>query len=56
MGNEAAILVLGERNLFWFRDSGSLKLEKRLQYNPCCFHVYVTGKFLTELVVYKIVF
>uniref|UniRef100_A0A1B6CDQ0 Protein PTHB1 n=1 Tax=Clastoptera arizonana TaxID=38151 RepID=A0A1B6CDQ0_9HEMI len=42
MGNEAAILVLGEKNLFWFQDDGSLKFEKRLQYNPFCFHVYVT--------------
>lgn len=49
MGSEAALLVLGERNIYWFRDSGGLKVMKRLQYNACCFHVYVTGNDIGSL-------
>ncbi|KAI4502979.1 hypothetical protein M0802_002023 [Mischocyttarus mexicanus] len=39
---EIGIVVLGEKNLFCFKDTGaSLKYTKRLDYKALCFHAYV---------------
>lgn len=42
---EIGIVVLGEKNLYCFKDTGaSLKYTKRLDYKALCFHAYVIGK------------
>ncbi|XP_047362045.1 protein PTHB1 isoform X2 [Vespa velutina] len=39
---EIGIVVLGEKNLYCFKDTGaSLKYTKRLDYKALCFHAYV---------------
>ncbi|KAK0175238.1 hypothetical protein PV327_009004 [Microctonus hyperodae] len=39
---EVGIVVLGERNLYCFRDNcTSIKYTKKLDYNPLCCHAYV---------------
>uniref|UniRef100_A0A0C9PRB8 Bbs9_1 protein n=1 Tax=Fopius arisanus TaxID=64838 RepID=A0A0C9PRB8_9HYME len=39
---EVGIVVLGERNLYCFRDNCTgVKYAKRLDYTPLCFHAYV---------------
>ncbi|XP_057336127.1 protein PTHB1 isoform X1 [Microplitis mediator] len=39
---EVGIIVLGERNLYCFRDNcTSVKYAKKLDYSPVCFHAYV---------------
>lgn len=43
-GSKAAILLLGERNLYCLREGGGVDLVKRLQYTPSCLHPYVTGE------------
>ncbi|XP_078073300.1 protein PTHB1 isoform X2 [Mustelus asterias] len=42
--NQAAssILVLGERNLFCFKENGQLRFMKKLEYNPNCFLPYTS--------------
>uniref|UniRef100_UPI00398F4C8B protein PTHB1 isoform X3 n=1 Tax=Pristiophorus japonicus TaxID=55135 RepID=UPI00398F4C8B len=42
--NQAAssILVLGERNLFSFKENGQLRFMKKLEYNPSCFLPYTS--------------
>lgn len=37
------ILVLGERTLFCFKESGVLRFAKKLDFNPSCLHVYGTA-------------
>lgn len=41
--NGSTVLVLGERNLFGFSDTLSLKFIKKFDYNPSAFCVYQTG-------------
>lgn len=42
---EIGIVVLGEKNLYCFKDTGAtLKYTKRLDYKALCFHAYVIGK------------
>lgn len=36
----ASILVLGERNLYCFKENGQLRFMKKLEYNPSCFMPY----------------
>ncbi|XP_067837947.1 protein PTHB1 isoform X2 [Heptranchias perlo] len=42
--NQAAssIFVLGERNLFCFKENGQLRFMKKLEYNPSCFLPYTS--------------
>ncbi|XP_075220052.1 Bardet-Biedl syndrome 9 [Lycorma delicatula] len=41
MGSEETILVLGDRNLYCFREGGSVRFVKRLQYQARCFYPYI---------------
>ncbi|XP_072322955.1 protein PTHB1 isoform X2 [Scyliorhinus torazame] len=38
----SSILVLGERNLFCFKENGQLRFMKKLEYNPSCFLPYTS--------------
>ncbi|CAJ1063068.1 protein PTHB1 [Xyrichtys novacula] len=38
----ASIFVLGERNLYCFRDNGQIRFMKKLEFNPSCFLPYTT--------------
>ncbi|XP_078253729.1 protein PTHB1 isoform X1 [Rhinoraja longicauda] len=38
----ASILVLGERNLYCFKENGQLRFMKKLEYNPSCFLPYTS--------------
>ncbi|XP_041650448.1 protein PTHB1 [Cheilinus undulatus] len=38
--SSASIFVLGERNLYCFRDNGQIRFMKKLEYNPSCFLPY----------------
>lgn len=42
--SSSSILVLGERNLFCFRDNGQIRFMKKLEFNPSCFLPYASGK------------
>ncbi|XP_054289615.1 protein PTHB1-like isoform X2 [Macrosteles quadrilineatus] len=48
--SKASIIVLGERNLFFVKEGGSLELVKRLQFTPCCVHPYITEPGLNVMV------
>nr|XP_057909013.1 protein PTHB1 isoform X1 [Doryrhamphus excisus] len=37
-----SIFVLGERNLYCFRDNGQIRFMKKLEYNPSCFLPYAS--------------
>ena len=39
---QPSILALGDRNLYCFSDSGSLRFVKKLDCTPICFHVYAS--------------
>uniref|UniRef100_A0A1A8JRU2 Bardet-Biedl syndrome 9 n=1 Tax=Nothobranchius kuhntae TaxID=321403 RepID=A0A1A8JRU2_NOTKU len=41
--SSSSILVLGERNLFCFRDNGQICFMKKLEFNPSCFQPYASG-------------
>lgn len=57
MGTEETILVLGDRNLFCFKEGGSIRFVKRLQYQARCFYPYIVGKLfkITLLISYFII-
>ncbi|CAL8339963.1 unnamed protein product, partial [Gadus morhua 'NCC'] len=38
----SSICVLGERNLYCFRDNGQIRFMKKLEYNPSCFLPYAS--------------
>ncbi|XP_078395911.1 protein PTHB1 isoform X1 [Cetorhinus maximus] len=38
----SSVLVLGERNLFCFKENGQLRFMKKLEYNPSCFLPYTS--------------
>ncbi|XP_059829564.1 protein PTHB1 isoform X1 [Hypanus sabinus] len=38
----SSILVLGERNLYCFKENGQLRFMKKLEYNPSCFLPYTS--------------
>ena len=40
----SSICVLGERNLYCFRDNGQIRFMKKLEYNPSCFLPYASGE------------
>ncbi|XP_074539855.1 protein PTHB1 [Halichoeres trimaculatus] len=40
--SSASIFVLGERNLYCFRDNGQIRFMKKLEFNPSCFLPYTT--------------
>uniref|UniRef100_A0A8C6PFT8 Bardet-Biedl syndrome 9 n=1 Tax=Nothobranchius furzeri TaxID=105023 RepID=A0A8C6PFT8_NOTFU len=40
--SSSSILVLGERNLFCFRDNGQICFMKKLEFNPSCFQPYAS--------------
>ena len=40
----AQLLVLGERSVFCFKDSGVLRFMKKLDFNPTCIHAYSIGQ------------
>ncbi|XP_037532484.1 protein PTHB1 [Nematolebias whitei] len=40
--SSSSILVLGERNLFCFRDNGQIRFMKKLEFNPSCFLPYAS--------------
>lgn len=42
---ETHILVLGERNFFCIKESGSLNYMKKLDYSPICFTNYILSMF-----------
>ncbi|XP_069777139.1 protein PTHB1 isoform X4 [Narcine bancroftii] len=59
----SSILVLGERNLFCFKENGQLRFMKKLEYNPSCFLPYTSvlqgtiniliGNYNNKLLVYQ---
>ncbi|XP_029958833.1 protein PTHB1 isoform X2 [Salarias fasciatus] len=40
--SSASIFVLGERNLYCFRDNGQIRFMKKLEFNPSCFLPYAS--------------
>ncbi|XP_030226624.1 protein PTHB1 isoform X2 [Gadus morhua] len=40
----SSICVLGERNLYCFRDNGQIRFMKKLEYNPSCFLPYASAE------------
>ncbi|XP_065814165.1 protein PTHB1 isoform X1 [Labrus bergylta] len=40
--SSASIFVLGERNLYCFRDNGQIRFMKKLEFNPSCFLPYTS--------------
>ncbi|KAM9309234.1 protein PTHB1 [Pholidichthys leucotaenia] len=61
--HSSSIFVLGERNLYCFRDNGQIRFMKKLEYNPSCFLPYASvtdgttnlllGNHTTMLLIYQ---